>query len=125
MQQALVTSSRSVEKYLQNILKRTFGLAFMGTPHHGSDMAKWAETMGRFTSLFKQTNQEILRPLERESQILARVQDEFHTLLRSQRTYNLRELEIFCFYEELPLAMVGTVRYMLLGAGLPYYDYTC
>lgn len=80
----------------------------MGTPHHGSDMAQWAETMRKFTSVFKQTNPELLRALERDSEVLARIQDEFHTLLRSRSKDS--PLEIFCFYEEKPLTVVGTVR---------------
>ncbi|EDP48573.1 SesB-related regulatory protein, putative [Aspergillus fumigatus A1163] len=122
---ALVVSSRSVEKYLRSVFNCTFGLAFMGTPHHGSDMAQWAETMRKFTSVFKQTNPELLRALERDSEVLARIQDEFHTLLRSRSKDS--PLEIFCFYEEKPLTVVGTVVPMdsailpgYLHASLPY-----
>lgn len=107
--QALVTSNRSVEQYLRNVLKCTFGVAFMGTPHHGSDQAKWAETIRKLISPFKQTNHEILQTLKHDSEILSRIQDEFHTLLRAQRD-NSRPLNIVCFYEELPLAIVGMVR---------------
>jgi hypothetical protein len=59
--------------------------------------------------VLKQTNPEILAVLGRESEVLARVQDEFHTMVRSRNQERLQSIEITCFFEELPLPGVGVV----------------
>lgn len=41
------------------------------------------------------------------SETLARIQEEFHTLLRERRD----DLAVTCFYEELPLTVGGMVSY--------------
>jgi protein SERAC1 len=57
----------------------------------------------------KQTNPQILAVLERDSEVLARVQDEFHTMVRSRNQQRLQSIEITCFFEELPLLGFGVV----------------
>jgi hypothetical protein len=59
--------------------------------------------------VLKQTNPQILAVLERESEVLARVQDEFYTMVRSRNQERLQPIEITCFFEELPLPGVGVV----------------
>ncbi len=54
-------------------------------------------------------NPQILEVLERESEVLARVQDEFHTMVKSRNQERLQQIEITCFFEELPLPGVGVV----------------
>jgi hypothetical protein len=60
-------------------------------------------------SVLKQMNPQILEVLERESEVLARVQDEFHTMVKSRNQERLQQIEITCFFEELPLPGVGVV----------------
>lgn len=59
--------------------------------------------------ILKQTNPQILAVLESDSEVLARVQDEFHTMVRSRNQERLQPIEITCFFEELPLPGVGVV----------------
>jgi len=59
--------------------------------------------------ILKQTNPQILAILESDSEVLARVQDEFHTMVRSRNQERLQSIEITCFFEELPLPGVGVV----------------
>lgn len=59
--------------------------------------------------VLRKTNPEILAVLERESEVLARVQDEFHTMVRLRNQEKLHPIEITCFFEELPLPGVGVV----------------
>jgi hypothetical protein len=59
--------------------------------------------------VLKQTNPQILAVLESGSEVLARVQDEFHTMVRSLNQDRLQLINITCFYEELPLPGVGLV----------------
>ena len=82
---------------------------FLGTPHHGSALAQLARRPTRVVGLLKQINPEILAVLESDSEVLARIQHSFHTMIRSRKDNNLRAIEITCFYEELPLPGVGVV----------------
>ena len=107
--QALVIADQRPEKHLKSILELTRGIAFLGTPHHGSSLARWAEMLARSIGLFKQTNSEILQVLKTDSEVLAHIQDSFHTMIRSRAGATLPPIDITCFYEELPLPGVGTV----------------
>ena len=57
----------------------------------------------------KQTNAQILEVLRRDSEVLARIQTEFHTMIRARTNKGQQPLAITCFYEELPLPGVGEV----------------
>lgn len=59
--------------------------------------------------VLKQTNSEILAVLKTDSEILTRIQDSFHAMIRSRNYDGLRPIEITCFFEELPLPGVGVV----------------
>lgn len=59
--------------------------------------------------MLKQTNPEILAVLESDSEVLERVQGSFHTMIRSRIQSGLPQIEITCFFEELPLPGVGIV----------------
>ncbi|XTI83742.1 P-loop containing nucleoside triphosphate hydrolase protein [Cenococcum geophilum] len=106
---ALVIADQRPEKHLKSILELTRGIVFLGTPHHGSSLARWAEMLARSIGLFKQTNPEILQVLKTDSEVLAHIQDSFHTMIRSRAGATLPLIDITCFYEELPLPGVGTV----------------
>lgn len=97
------------ERHLKQVLECTRGIVFLGTPHHGSGLAHWAESMARAMGLFKQTNSEILSVLKRDSEVLERVQDGFHTMIRLRAQNGLPPIEITCFFEELPLPGIGIV----------------
>jgi hypothetical protein len=101
------------ERHLQNILDCTRGIIFLGTPHHGAGVAKWAKKLANLIGFLKQTNPQIIAVLERDSEVLARVQDGFHAIIRSRNRDSLKPIEITCFYEELPLPNVGVVRKVL------------
>lgn len=107
--QALVRSKERSEKHLQNILYQTRGIIFLGTPHHGSGLAKWAKLLSQSMGIIKQTNTDVIRVLKRDSEVLARVQDSFHTMVKACKQDGLEPIQITCFYEELPLPGVGLV----------------
>ncbi|RYO85586.1 hypothetical protein DL764_009146 [Monosporascus ibericus] len=106
---ALVTSRQRPERHLQNILRSTRGIIFLGTPHHGAGLARWAELLSRSIGLVKQTNSKIVDVLRRDSEVLARIQDSFHTMVMARSKEGLPPIEISCFYEELALPGVGLV----------------
>ncbi|KAL9079362.1 MAG: hypothetical protein Q9157_001749 [Trypethelium eluteriae] len=96
------------ERHPQRVADLTCGIVFLGTPHHGSGLAKWAEMLAKSLGLLKQTNPQILGALNDDSEVLARIQDGFHAMIRSRSQNGLRPIEITCFYEELPLPGIGT-----------------
>ena len=111
MLQALISAQQrpSSERHLRNVLDSTRGIMFLGTPHHGAGLAKWAEALAKSIGLLKQTNPQILAALKNDSEVLVRLQDSFHTMIRSRNQGRLQSIEITCFYEELPLRGIGVV----------------
>ncbi|KAK4117981.1 hypothetical protein N657DRAFT_659810 [Parathielavia appendiculata] len=105
---ALFTSRQRAEPHLQNVLRLTHGIAFLGTPHHGSGLARWAELLSRSIGIIKQTNTQIVEVLKRDSEVLARIQDGFHSMVLA-RGREGQPIEISCFFEELPLPGIGQV----------------
>jgi hypothetical protein len=69
--------------------------------------------LANLIGLLKQTNPQILTVLESNSEVLARVQDGFHTMVRLRNQERLQPIEITCFYEELPMPGVGIVSQAL------------
>jgi hypothetical protein len=113
-----VASRNSADKHLQNILECTRGIIFLGTPHSGSGFARWAELLAKSLGLLKQTNPQILEVLKADSEVLARIQTEFHTMTRARANNRDRPIAITCFFEELPLPGVGEVSAAILALSL-------
>ena len=120
MQDALWSSKTNAEPHLQQVNVHTFGVLFLGTPHHGADLAAWGTFGAKAAQIVKSSNSEIVAVLRPGSEVLARIQDQFHTLLRQRKQEEI-ELRLTCFFEELPLPLVGKVGpiircYTLLSA---------
>lgn len=112
-EQALWNSSTSPEPHLRKIIERTCGIAFMGTPQSGSSLTPWASKLSKFIGLIKQTNPDLLDPLKRDSAMLAVIKEGFFEMLRVRRSEGKSPIQIACFFEQLPLPMVGTVSLVL------------
>ncbi len=84
-------------------------IVFLGTPYHGSGLAQWANMLAKSIGLLKQTNPNILQVLQDDSEVLARIQDSFHTMVRARNQDGMQPIEITCFFEELPLPGIGSV----------------
>ncbi|KAK7917452.1 hypothetical protein PG985_011060 [Apiospora marii] len=106
---ALLASQNSSEHHLRAILECTYGILFLGTPHSGSGLATSAERLAKLIGLLKNTNPQILGVLRRDSEVLSRIQDDFHTMLRSRIYDGYPHINISCCYEELPLPGIGEV----------------
>lgn len=114
--QALATAQQQPERHIRQILDCTRGVVFLGTPHHGSGLARWGEGLAKAIGVLKQTNAEILGVLKSESEVLERVQNSFHTMIRARGQEGRVPIEITCFYEELPLVGVGIVSWTMCNA---------
>lgn len=102
---------------MRKIFDCTQGIAFLGTPHAGSADARFAEVVGNFTNIVRRTNTGILRVLQPNSEVLARISTAFHTLLRRRVEEGHRPMSIMCYTEELPVAGIGLVGiYLYLQA---------
>ncbi|KAI9710416.1 MAG: hypothetical protein M1812_007452 [Candelaria pacifica] len=106
---ALLSSKNSAEPHIQSLLDHTVGVCFLGTPHCGSEIANWASVFGNIASVVRTTNMSLLNVLKPESEVLARIQQEFHTMLRARRNQGLEPLKITCFYEELAVRGIGEI----------------
>ena len=85
-------------KTLANCVRR---IAFLGTPHQGSDKAQWAETARRFLRIFKTTNPELSKDLDEKSEKLAKLGVQFPSLLHSRAQRSDTRIDVVCFYEGL------------------------
>lgn len=106
--ETILSSKNPTEPHLKDIFKATKGIIFMGTPHAGSWMADWAKLPAKALGIVKSTNQSLLKVLRSSDQYLESVQLRFLTMIRDLQQSD-RRIEITCFYEELPLPVVGKV----------------
>lgn len=107
--QALLLSRGAAENYLKDLLEYTYAIAFMGTPHAGSDLAQWAGILTRLSNILRKTAVEIVDVLRPGSEMLANLQQEFHTMLNARQKEGKKPIKIFCFFEELAITGVGKV----------------
>ncbi|KAH7095492.1 hypothetical protein FB567DRAFT_31364 [Paraphoma chrysanthemicola] len=109
VKRAMQMSKSSAEAYIRNIESSTAAIAFLGTPHSGSDFAPFAKSVSRVLSLTgKRVNVNILDTLKRDSQVLLDLEDWFGHWLR-RRSQDGSPIELTCFIEELELPIVGRV----------------
>ena len=109
VQDALAQSRNSAEPHIRQIEHCTMGLLFLGTPHHGANLAAWASLASRMTRLLRRPNSDIVDVLTPGSEVLSRIQREFNNFLRTRQEGG-HPISVTCFYEELPVAIVGEVR---------------
>jgi len=81
----------------------------MGTPHLGANLANWGHPILKLSNLLRKTNSEIVGVLQPGSEMLAAVQQEFHTMLDDRSRNDSKYINIFCFYEEVGYPGLGEV----------------
>ncbi|KAL8957184.1 MAG: hypothetical protein Q9193_005479 [Seirophora villosa] len=99
--QALLVSRGAAESWMNDLLESTAGIAFLGTPHSGSNLADWASILAKLSGLVRPTNKAIVSVLQPGSEMLANLQQEFHTMLDARQTQGRPVPRIYCFFEEL------------------------
>ena len=103
---------------MQKILDCTSGIIFMGTPHVGADLATWASIFTSLSAVVRRNAGELVNVLKPGSEVLAALQQEFHTMLDARREALKPRIRIFCFYEEIPVIGVGKVMLHRCSLGL-------
>lgn len=106
--ETLLLSRNNPEPHLKSIFNCTKGIVFMGTPHTGSWMADWAKIPAQGLGILKSTNKSLLKILETDDQLLESIQIDFLSMIRDLRESD-RRLYVTCFFEGLPLPVVGVV----------------
>lgn len=114
-QDALLTCVNPSEEAQRDILLSTRGVAFLGTPHAGADLAKFAEAVVNIVrcSVIKKPNKNILKVLKKNSEVLAQIKDGFHIMVQrrledSPKT-GVKPIRLHAFVEELDVAFLGRV----------------
>ena len=83
----------------------------MGTPHAGSSIAEWDKIITGLCHALKCTKRDTMNVLRPGTEVLADLQQEFHTMLNTrQQQGEAKPIKIFCFFEELPVDGIGEVR---------------
>ncbi|KAM0804164.1 hypothetical protein BDR22DRAFT_885950 [Usnea florida] len=105
---ALGVSRHNAEEHLRQIERCTTGIAFLGVPHCGADLASWGKFGAQLLSVLKQANQEIIGVLKPGSEMLREVEKNFHSILRLRKGEK-SEISVTSFYEEFPVVQVGEI----------------
>ncbi|KAF4954611.1 hypothetical protein FSARC_12051 [Fusarium sarcochroum] len=106
--EAILLSRSNPEPHLRDIFNCIKGIIFMGTPHKRSWIADWARIPASALGLVRSTNKSLLNVLETDNMYLQSVQSRFWSMIREQQKAS-RDVEVTCFFEELPLPRVGIV----------------
>ncbi|KAL9041630.1 MAG: hypothetical protein Q9214_004041, partial [Letrouitia sp. 1 TL-2023] len=102
-----LTVANNAERHERRVLECTKAIAFLGTPHRGSDLASWATIAGNMAKVVKPANTDILEVLKPSSEVLENLTQDFHTMLRSREQAQNISIYITCFVEELPVSKAG------------------
>lgn len=118
LKRAFCISERSYEEHLKQVDRCTIAIAFLGTPHRGSDFAPLATIIGQLLKASgKRVNTDIIKILKTNSEMLADTEDFFGGWLRKKEN----NVYVTCFYEELELPG-GLGQVMNCIRPLPYQN---
>lgn len=116
---ALCLSEQAFDSHQKQLDHCTIAVAFLGTPHRGSDLTSFASSVANILKAGgKRVNKEILQLLNRHSEVLADVEDSYGVWLRR----NSSRFELTCFFEELELPAVGMVGSLLRSCSTALED---
>ncbi|KAK5074664.1 hypothetical protein LTR64_000868 [Lithohypha guttulata] len=106
--------SRSIDhpnsEHLRSIFVSTYGILFMGTPHLGSDLAKWGTLLQSIASAtlprkFFDSSSHLVEALKSNNETLQNINRHF-TDIQPQ-------LKIYFFYEGRPMDLKGTRQFVV------------
>lgn len=112
IQDALLVCNNPNDQAQSDILLSTRGIAFLGTPHAGADLERFATAVARIVSTVKKPNKKLLQVLNRNSEVLANITGGFHTMvlrrLRDSQS-GVKPIELHAFIEEKPVKILEVV----------------
>jgi hypothetical protein len=111
MPQALLHAHESRTQstaHLSAVADSTHGVLLTGTPHRGSEQAQWGSILVSVLGYVKQDSAELVKRLNKEESRLALLQERFSKLLEMRKEAQ-QPVNVACFFEELPVAVLGTV----------------
>ncbi|KAK0617700.1 Alpha/Beta hydrolase protein [Immersiella caudata] len=118
---AVLLSHGHPDPALEDIFKCTKGIIFMGTPHRGAWMVKWAKVPVKVLGMVKSTNVGLLKALGSGEELLESIQQDFGHLLQ-RMSISKTPIEITCFYEELTMSPTGQTVVSRDSATIPNYN---
>ncbi|KAL9043967.1 MAG: hypothetical protein Q9214_002865 [Letrouitia sp. 1 TL-2023] len=105
---AILQSRNNPEPHLRNIFLTVKAIAFLGTPHGGSDLASWAQIPVKALGVAKSVNTDLLSVLQTSSEVLYRIQTDFLSMVRDLREQD-RLIKMACYWESLPMPGIGII----------------
>ncbi|MCJ1388918.1 hypothetical protein MMC18_001769 [Xylographa bjoerkii] len=115
---AIAISTDSPDVNIRKIANNTYAVAFLGTPHAGSELAKWTQGAASIVGLFKVITRDILDVLEQDSQVLWAIENRFQKIATIRNATNM-PIHSACFFEELVVQGLGKV----VSSQLLTFDY--
>lgn len=109
-------SAASPEPAFRKVIECTQGIAFLGTPHYGSDKADLAHLLLNAVNLFRPADRDIVRVLEPDSEVNTNIRDGFFEMLRARNLDHKEPSWIVCFYEEKPMSVAGKTFFVSLSS---------
>ncbi|TRX88913.1 hypothetical protein FHL15_010141 [Xylaria flabelliformis] len=109
--QAILKSQNSAEPHLRNLYNMTEGIMFLGTPHTGAWMARWAKITVDVFGILKSTNSSLLDTLQTRNELLLSLNQDFLTLLRTLREgpEHGKKINVICFFEAYGYPGIGQI----------------
>ncbi|KAL8871233.1 MAG: hypothetical protein Q9174_002892 [Haloplaca sp. 1 TL-2023] len=105
--EAILKAKQTDDGDKATIADTTHGIAFLGTPHRGSNEAKWAEIGRKIYAFIADTNDTLLKDISQGSGRFAKIGHEFPFWLRQQADRTGRKVSIVCFFETLDTGAIG------------------
>ncbi|KAK4063787.1 hypothetical protein Trihar35433_8495 [Trichoderma harzianum] len=122
IQDALLICNNPNDDGQSDILSSTRGVAFLGTPHAGADLERFATAVANVVSLVKKPNKRLLGVLRRNSETLANIKDGFHTMV-IRRQSSPKPIELHAFIEEQPVDFLRRRVVEPDSAKIPGYNF--